>query len=228
VDFPSIARVAHRHGLVVLMDSTFGTPMNQRPHAQGVDVVLHSATKYLNGHSDLVAGVAATTGALAKRLWDGRKVYGGVMDPLQSYLLLRGLKTLAVRMRAHNENGMAVAEFLQDHPRVAGVHYPGLKDHREHDLARRLMRGFGGMLSFEVKGGMAEAEAVLRGLRIIRMAPSLGGADSLASMPVHTSHLFLTPEERRKVGIGDNLVRLSLGIEDPEDLKDDLDQALKG
>ncbi len=228
VDFPSIARVAHRHGLLVLMDSTFGTPMNQRPHAQGVDVVLHSATKYLNGHSDLVAGVAATTGALAKRLWDGRKVYGGVMDPLQSYLLLRGLKTLAVRMRAHNENGMAVAEFLEDHPRVAGVHYPGLKDHPEHDLARRLMLGFGGMLSFEVKGGMAEAEGVLRRLRIIRMAPSLGGADSLASMPVHTSHLFLTPEERRKVGIGDNLIRLSLGIEDPEDLKDDLDQALKG
>ncbi len=228
VDFPNLARVAHRHGALVLMDSTFGTPINQRPHGQGVDIVLHSATKYLNGHSDLIAGVAATTKPLAKGLWEDRKVFGGIMDPLQSYLLLRGLKTLAVRMRAHNENGMALAEFLHDHPRVARVHYPGLKDHPDHALARKLMDGFGGMLSFEVKGGMAEAEAVLRRLEIVKAAPSLGGADSLASMPVHTSHLFLTPEERRRAGIGDNLIRLSLGIEDAEDLKADLDQALKG
>ncbi len=228
VDFPSVARVAHERGATVLMDSTFGTPVNQRPHGQGVDIVLHSATKYLNGHSDIIAGVAATTDHWAKALWDGRKTFGGVMDPLQSYLLLRGVKTLAVRMEAHNRNGQAVAEFLSDHPKVTKVHYPGLKDHPDHALAKKLMRGFGGMLSFEVGGGMAEAEEVLRRLRLFKMAPSLGGVDSLATMPVHTSHLFLSPEERRRAGIGDGLIRLSTGIEDEEDLKADLDQALKG
>jgi cystathionine beta-lyase/cystathionine gamma-synthase len=226
VDFHAVAKAAHRHNALVLMDSTFGTPINQNPHGAGVDIVLHSATKYLNGHTDLIAGVAATTDAMAKRLWDGRKVYGGIMDPLQSFLLLRGMKTLALRMRAHNENGQAVAEFLQDHSRVDRVYYPGLKDHPDHGLARKLMRGFGGMVSFEVKGGLAEAETVLKKLRVIKVAPSLGGVDSLTSMPVHTSHLFLAPEERRQAGIKDNLVRLSLGVEDSEDLKVDLENAL--
>ncbi len=226
VDFERIAKLAHRHGARVLMDSTFGTPVNQHPYARGVDVVLHSATKYFNGHSDLIAGLAATNARLAKQLWNGRKVYGGIMDPLQSYLLMRGIKTLAVRMRAHNENGMKVAKFLEDHPRVEKVYYPGLKDHPDHGIARRLMEGYGGMLSFEVKGGRKEAEKTLKRLRLVKVATSLGGVDSLASMPMHTSHLFLTPEERRRAGIMNNLIRLSLGIEDAEDLTADLKRAL--
>lgn len=225
-DFASVARAARAHRVAVLMDSTFGSPINQRPNAHGVDVILHSATKYLNGHSDLIAGIAATDKGRAEKIWDGRKMFGGVMDPLQSYLLLRGLKTLALRMRAHNENGQAVAEFLQDHPKVQAVHYPGLKDHPDHALARKLMGGFGGVLSFEVDGGQERAESLLRSLEVIKVAPSLGGVDSLASMPIHTSHLFLSPEERRRAGIDEGLIRLSLGIEDAEDLKSDLDRAL--
>ncbi len=226
VDFEKIAAEAHRHNATVLMDSTFGTPINQQPHKKGVDIVLHSATKYLNGHSDVMAGVATVSGELRKLLWDGRKVLGGIIDPLQSYLLLRGLKTLAARMRIHNENGIAIAEFLEDHPKVAKVHYPGLTEHPEHKLAKSLMTGFGGMMSFEVKGGKEDAERVLAHLKIIRPATSLGGVESLASMPVNSSHVFLKPEERKQAGITDNLIRLSVGIEDLEDLKRDLDQAL--
>ncbi len=226
VDFEKISTEAHEHNAIVLMDSTFGTPINQQPHRRGVDVVLHSATKYLNGHSDVVSGVAAISESIQKRLWEGRKLFGGVIDPLQSYFLLRGLKTLAARMRIHNENGIAVAEFLEDHPKVTRVYYPGLKDHPEHELAKSLMTGFGGMMSFEVKGGKEDAERVLEHLRVIRPATSLGGVESLASMPANSSHLFLKPEERQRAGIGDNLIRLSVGIEDPEDLKEDLGQAL--
>jgi cystathionine beta-lyase/cystathionine gamma-synthase len=226
VDFEKIAALAHKHHAIVLMDSTFGTPINQQPHKKGVDIVLHSATKYLNGHSDVMAGVSAVSGELRKRLWDGRKVLGGIIDPLQSYLLLRGLKTLAARMRMHNENGIAMAEFLADHPKVSKVYYPGLAEHPEHQLAKSFMTGFGGMMSFEVRGGKEDAERVLEHLKIVRPATSLGGVESLASMPVNSSHLFLKPEERKRAGINDNLIRLSVGIEDVEDLKEDLDQAL--
>ncbi len=225
-DFEEISAKAHEHGALVLMDSTFGTPINQQPHLRGIDVVLHSASKYLNGHSDVVAGVAAMSESFQKQFWEGRKIFGGVIDPIQSYLLLRGLKTLAARMRMHNENGAAIAEFLSGHPKVVKVHYPGLADHPDHHLAKRLMKGFGGMMSFEVKGGKEDAEKVLENLRVVRPATSLGGVESLASMPVNSSHLFLKPDERRQAGIHDNLIRLSVGIEGVEDLKEDLDQAL--
>lgn len=226
-DIPNIVKAAHEEGALVAIDSTFATPINMNPLEMGVDVVLHSCTKYLNGHSDLIAGAVVSSSELIDPMYKKRIVLGGVLDPMGAFLLIRGLKTLALRMHRHNENGMAIAQFLEDHPKVEKVHYPGLKSHPQHELAASLMRGFGGMIGMEVKGKRRGAESTLRSFKLIKKATSLGGVDSLASMPLNSSHASLSAEDRKRLGIADNLIRLSIGIEDLEDLKEDLDQALK-
>ncbi len=227
VDYPEIIKAAHEQGAMVFIDNTFATPINQRPLEKGADLVMESGTKYLGGHSDLLAGAVITDGLDLEPVARKRIVLGGAMDPLPAFLLERGMKTLALRMRCHNQNGMAIAEYLEDHPRVDGVHYPGLESHPQHSLATRLMSGFGGMLSFEVKGGRREAERAMASMKLVKMATSLGGVESLVSMPLNSSHAALPPEERARLGIRDPLLRLSVGIEDVEDLKEDLDQALR-
>jgi cystathionine gamma-lyase len=227
VDIPALAKGAHEMGVLVAMDNTFASPINQNPLAMGADIVMHSCTKYLNGHSDLVAGAVAGKKSITQELWKRRVTLGGNLDPMGGFLLLRGMKTLAVRMQRHNENGMAIATFLQSHEKVQKVHYPGLPSHPQYELARRSLRGFGGMVSFEVKGGQKAAFKVMRALRMIALAPSLGGVESLASMPLNTSHVAFSPEERKRLGINDCLIRVSTGIEDAEDIIEDLDRALQ-
>jgi cystathionine beta-lyase/cystathionine gamma-synthase len=226
VDIPAVAKAAHDKGATVVTDNTFATPVNQNPISMGVDVVIHSCTKYLNGHSDLIAGAVVGKSAMIDSIWKKRVVFGGSLDPIGAYLLIRGMKTLVIRMARHNENGKAIAEYLEDHRKVERVYYPGLASHPQHELASRLLRGFGGMVSFEVAGGRDAAENVLRSLSLIKKATSLGGVDSLASMPLNSSHAALSPSDRTRLGIKDSLIRLSIGIEDVEDLKEDIDQAL--
>ncbi|HOB38678.1 MAG TPA: aminotransferase class I/II-fold pyridoxal phosphate-dependent enzyme [Methanomassiliicoccaceae archaeon] len=227
VDHPEVVRAAHEQGAIVAIDNTFATPVNQRPLESGMDIVMESGTKYLAGHSDLLAGAVVSDGFDISPVHEKRSVLGGSLDPFASFLLERGLKTLPLRMERHNFNGMRIARFLEDHPAVERVHYPGLESHEQHELAKRLLSGFGGMLSFEVKGGRRAAENVMRSLRTIKMATSLGGVESLVSMPLNTSHRPLPPEERARMGITDSMLRLSVGIEDVEDLEADLDQALR-
>ncbi len=226
VDVEAVAKGAHDLGVKVAIDSTFASPMNQNPLAMGADIVMHSCTKYLNGHSDLVAGALAGSKPIVQEIWKRRVTIGGNLDPMGGFLLLRGMKTLAVRMQRHNENGMALATHLQSHEKVQRVHYPGLPSHPQYELARRTLRGFGGMVSFEMKGGQKAAFKVMRSLRMIALAPSLGGVESLASMPLNTSHVAFSAEERKRLGINDSLIRISAGIEDIEDIIEDLDQAL--
>ena len=225
VDLEEVAKVARDHDVCSVIDNTFATPVNQRPLERGFDLVVHSGSKYLNGHTDVIAGLAVGRGNLVDRIREVRTTLGGSMDPHAAYLLLRGMKTLALRMARHNDNGLVVASYLESHPRVERVHYPGLKSHPQHRLASRQMDGFGGMVSFEVSGS---AEEVLDRMTIIKKASSLGGVESLASLPRQTSHMYLEREEREAFGIGDNLIRLSLGIEDAEDLIGDLAAALGG
>jgi len=188
--------------------------------------VMHSATKYLGGHSDLIGGVVAGGGELMREVMSSRYVFGGIPDPQSAWLLMRGVKTLKVRMEAHNQNGMQVAQFLENHPRVDRVYYPGLKSHPQHELAKNQMKGFGGMVSFEVTEGNDALDQFLTRLRICQLAVSLGGIESLICPPSLTTHRRLSKSERIRAGIKDNLLRLSVGIEDPQDLIDDLDQAL--
>jgi cystathionine beta-lyase/cystathionine gamma-synthase len=192
----------------------------------GVDVVIHSCTKYLNGHSDLIAGAVVGKSAIVDSIWKKRVVFGGSLDPIGAYLLIRGMKTLVVRMSKHNENGIAIARFLEGHGKVDRVYYPGLRSHPQHDLASKLLSGYGGMVSFEVAGGREAAEEALKSFSLIKKATSLGGVDSLASMPLNSSHAALSPSDRARLGIKDSLIRLSIGIEDIDDLKDDIDDAL--
>jgi methionine-gamma-lyase len=227
IDVPAVVKAAHEAGAMVMMDNTFATPVNQQPLAMGVDLSLHSCTKYLNGHSDLIAGAAIGRTADIEAMARKRIVLGGVIDPMGAFLLSRGIKTLAIRMERHNSNGLAVAKFLESHPLVDRVHYPGLPSHPQHDLASRTMSGYGGMVSFEVKGGRKKAERMMQNLQVVKMATSLGGVDSLVSMPLNSSHAAVPPQERARLGIKDSLVRLSVGIEDVEDITDDLDQALR-
>jgi len=226
VDIRASAKIAKEHGVKSMIDSTFATPINQRPIDLGVDLVAHSCTKYLNGHSDLIAGVVLGREKDIESISKKRILYGGSMDPLGAFLLFRGLKTLAVRMERHNQNGLEIARFLESHSKIEKVHYPGLPSHLQHYLAKEQMSGFGGMVSFEVHGGRKAAENALRSFEVIKRATSLGGVDSLASMPLNSSHSSLTPQERQRLGIKDQLIRLSLGIEDAEDLKLDLERAL--
>ena len=225
-DLAAASELAHRHKLLVAVDNTFMSPYLQRPLELGADIVIHSTTKYLNGHSDGVGGaVVMNDPDLAERLKFLQNAAGAVPGPMDSWLVLRGVKTLAVRMRQHSENGMAVAQYLASHPKVKLVHYPGLPSHPQYELGRKQMRGPGGMLSFET-GSIENARTVLNSVRLCSLAESLGGVETLISHPASMTHASVPPEERQRLGITDGLVRISVGIEDVEDLIADLDQAL--
>jgi cystathionine beta-lyase/cystathionine gamma-synthase len=225
-DVPEVAKFAKAHGLVSLVDNTFASPVNMRPASVGIDLVLHSCTKYLNGHSDIVAGAVAGSAALIEKVRHKLNHFGGTLDPHACFLLHRGIKTLALRVRHQNASGLLIAQFLEKHPAIAKVHYPGLESHRRHKLARAMLEGFGGMVSFEVKGGVEAAGRFLDRLTIPIKAPSLGSVESLVTRPATTSHVGLPPAERQKLGISDSLIRLSIGIENVEDLLEDLGNAL--
>lgn len=225
-DLEATARLAHERGVLLAVDNTFMSPYFQRPLGLGADVVVHSTTKYLNGHSDGVGGaVILNDPALAERLKFLQNAAGAVLGPFDCWLVLRGVKTLAVRMRQHNENGMAIARFLAQHPKVKHVHYPGLPSHPQHELAKKQMSGFGGMLSFET-GSLENARTVLKSVRLCSLAESLGGVETLISHPASMTHASIPAQERDRIGITDGLVRISVGIEDVEDLIADLEQAL--
>lgn len=225
VDIGALLKIARKHNLTSVIDNTFATPYNQNPIEMGADIVVHSATKYLGGHSDLVAGVILGKKRFIKDAVETMKMLGGCLDPLGAFLLLRGLKTLAVRVERHNQNGIKVAKFLFGHPRVKKVYYPGLPSHPQHKLAKSQMRGFGGMVCFDV-GDLKSATRVMDSLKLFLNATSLGGVESLASVPVLTSHYGFKPEDLRRAGVTPGMVRLSCGIEDSEDLIQDLGQAL--
>jgi len=226
-DIARVARIAHEQNVPVAVDNTFMSPYLQRPLELGADIVVHSTTKYLNGHSDGVGGaVILNDSAMAERLRFIQNGAGAVLGPMDSWLVLRGVKTLAVRMRQHSSNGMAVAEHLAAHPKVKGVHYPGLESHPQHALARKQMKAFGGMLSFET-GSLENAKAVLKSVKLCSLVESLGGVETLISHPATMTHASDPPESRSRIGITDGLVRSSVGIEDAEDIIADLDEALR-
>jgi cystathionine gamma-synthase len=227
VDLERFADIGRRHRVKTIIDATFATPFNQRPLEFGIDIVLHSATKYLAGHNDLLAGAVLGSAELVDGIRSLQAVTGAIIDPLASYLLLRGLKTFALRIARQNANAQALAEFLAAHPRVVAVHYAGLPTHPQHEVARRQMRGFGGVVSFEIAGNLEATSRVVDACRIPQIAPSLGGVESLIEQPALMSFYELTTEERLMVGIKDNLIRYSVGIEDTEDLIADLAAALE-
>ncbi|UCD92564.1 MAG: aminotransferase class I/II-fold pyridoxal phosphate-dependent enzyme [Methanobacteriota archaeon] len=226
LDISRVSQAAHKWSAKAIIDNTFATPINQRPLELGVDIVVHSGSKYLNGHSDVISGLVAGSKKDLHEIEELRTTMGGCLDPNAAYLLQRGMMTLCVRMAKHNENGLKVAEFLENHKKVNKVHYPGLPSHPDHELAKSMMHGFGGMLSFEIKGRRREANRFLNELKLLLAATSLGGAETLISVPAETSHSYLSRRERLGLGIKDNLVRMSVGIEDFEDIKKDLNQAL--
>ena len=228
VDIAAIAAIAHRHGALVVVDNTFASPILQRPLEHGADIVMHSATKYLNGHSDMVGGmiVVGDDADLAERMAFLQNSAGAVQGPFDSFLALRGLKTLHLRMKAHCENAQAIAGFLQGHDAVKDVIYPGLASHPQHELAKRQMDGFGGMLSFRLKGGFEAAKRFCERTQLFTLAESLGGVESLVNHPAVMTHASVPVETRARLGIGDDLVRLSVGVEGLEDLQRDLRSAL--
>lgn len=226
IDLAPIALVAREFGLALLVDSTFASPVNFRPLEHGADVVITSATKYLNGHSDVIAGAVAGSEPLVEEVTRLMRLWGQAIDPHAAWLVERGLKTLAVRMDRHNSNGMAVAEWASRQPQVKVVHYPGLPGHPDHATATELLDGFGGMVGLELKGGASAAERLCSRVQVFAHAPSLAGVESLVSEPRLTSHKAMGAEGRRAQGIPDGFVRLSCGIEDPDDLIADLERAL--
>jgi cystathionine beta-lyase/cystathionine gamma-synthase len=226
IDLEPIAALAKAEGLALLVDSTFASPIAFRPLEHGADIVIHSATKYLNGHTDVIAGAVAGTDAVVEEVRRLMQLWGQAIDPHAAWLIERGMRTLAIRMARHSATGIAVAEWFARQPRVAAVHYPGLPSHRDHETAKRVLEGFGGMLGIELQGGARAAERFLRALTIAAHAPSLGGVETLVSEPRLTSHKSLTPEERARGGIPDGFLRFSLGLEDVDDLIADFAQAL--
>ena len=225
VDVSKVAKLGKKKGITVVVDSTFASPYNLKPIQFGVDVVIHSATKYLGGHNDVTAGMVGGSENFVQKLKEMRKHFGGTLDPLAAWLLLRGLKTLGLRMERHNSNGVRVAKYLETHPKVKRVYYPGLPSHPQYSIAKRQMKGFGGVVSFEIDGDFEETMKCVDNLKLCYLAASLGGAETLATQPVACSHYFVSAEDRKKAGITDQLVRLALGIEDPEDIIADLEQA---
>ncbi len=227
-DLTLAAEIAHRHGARLAVDNTFASPALQRPIESGADLVVHSTTKYLNGHSDSVGGVViATSDEDIEWLKFIQNAAGAILSPFDSWLVLRGTKTLPLRMQRHSETGLALAQYLESHTAVSKVYYPGLPSHPQHDLARRQMEGFGGMLAFDV-GSLERARRMLNGVRLMSLAESLGGVETLISHPVTMTHASVPADRRQALGITDGLIRISAGIEDIEDLKEDLDQALAG
>ena len=227
VDISAVAAIAHRHNLLVVVDNTFASPYFQQPLELGADIVVHSTTKYINGHSDVIGGALVTSN---EEVYQAIKFYqnaaGGVPSPFDAWLTLRGIKTLAVRMRQHEANAQEVARFLAEHPRVEKVYYPGLPSHPDHELAKRQMSGFGGMVSFQFKGVYTDVEQIVRRFKVFALAESLGGVESLVCHPVSMTHGSIPKDIREARGLTDTLLRLSVGIEDIEDLLVDLEQAL--
>ena len=227
VDIGAVAKIAHKHDLLVVVDNTFASPYFQQPLKLGADIVIHSTTKYMNGHSDVIGGALVLNDA---EVYEALKFYqnaaGGVPSPFDSWLTLRGIKTLTVRMRQHEANALTVAKFLQEHPRVEKIYYPGLPSHPDYELAKRQMSGFGGMVSFQFKGTYADVEQMVRRFKVFTLAESLGGVESLVCHPASMTHGSIPKEIRESRGLTDTLLRLSVGIEDIEDLLVDLQQAL--
>lgn len=226
VDVKRAAAIGKQHRLITMIDSTFATPVNQRPVEFGIDLVMHSGTKYFAGHSDLICGIMAGRGDLIEQIHHTRTTLGGVMDPHAAWLLLRGIKTIAIRVQRQNLNALRVAQFLAKHPKVKTVNYPFLDGHPQHSVAVAQMQGGGGMLSFEVDGTGEDACRLSESLRLFTLAPSLGGVDSLVSIPVLTSHAMISAEDRARMGVTEQLIRLSVGIENADDLIADLEEAL--
>jgi cystathionine gamma-lyase/cystathionine beta-lyase/cystathionine gamma-lyase/homocysteine desulfhydrase len=225
-DLDSACTIAHGHGIPVVVDNTFASPYVQQPIAFGADLIVHSTTKFLNGHSDSVGGaVVAVRDEHIEWLRFVQNAEGAIIGPMDAWLVLRGTKTLPVRMERHNANAMALAEYLATHPAVSAVYYPGLASHPQHELAKRQMRGFGGLISFKL-GSLERARTVLESVRLMALAESLGGVETLVSHPATMTHASVPHDQRQQLGITDDLVRVSVGIEDVEDLKDDLSQAL--
>ena len=225
VDVSKVAKLGQERGITIVVDSTFASPYNLQPLAFGVDIVVHSATKYLGGHNDVTAGVVCGPKDFMCNLKEMRKHLGGILDPLAAWLLLRGLKTLGLRMERHNSNGIRIARYLEKHPKVKRVYYPGLPSHPQHSIARKQMKGFGGVVSFELDGDFETTMGFVNSLKLCSLAASLGGAETLATQPVASSHYHVGAEDRKKAGITEELVRLALGIEDSNDIIADLDQA---
>jgi cystathionine beta-lyase/cystathionine gamma-synthase len=227
-DLKAVVEFATTHGLCSVIDNTFASPVNFRPAEWGFDLSLHSCTKYLNGHSDIVAGAVIGAAQHINEIRQTLNHLGGSLDPHACFLLHRGLKTLGVRMRYQNESALKIAQFLEGHPHVGRVNYPGLESHHQHRRARELLDGFSGMVSFELTGGLKAAETFLAHITLPIVAPSLGGVETLITRPATTSHSGMSGDDRRALGISDGLIRLSVGIEDTEDLIEDFDQALQG
>jgi cystathionine gamma-synthase len=227
VDISRIAAAGRRAGAVVVADNTFATPINQNPLALGADLVIHSATKFLGGHADALGGVVCGDPEWVQRIYHFREITGAALDPMAAFLLIRGIKTLHLRLKQQNESALIIARWLQVHPSVASVFYPGLETHPQHDIARRQMRGYGGVLSFMLQGGFGAVKRVLPKLRLARRAANLGSVETIAGPPATTSHVECSAEEREAMGIPEGLIRYSVGIEDTKELIADLSQALK-
>jgi cystathionine gamma-synthase len=227
LDLEQLVALARARRVKTVIDSTFATPANQRPIEFGIDLVIHSATKYLGGHNDLLSGCLLGRSGLVGAIKDVQGMLGAVPDPMACYLLVRGLKTFPLRIARQNASGQAVAEFLESHPKIKRVYYPGLASHPDHDVARRQMEAFGGVVSFEVHGTLEDGSRLVDAVRIPQIAPSLGGVESLIEQPALMSFYELTPEERAAIGIKEGLIRFSVGVEDTEDLIADLSQALE-
>jgi len=226
VDIRPLVQAAHQQGAIVILDSTFASPINQHPAEFDVDIVIHSGTKYLGGHHDITAGFACCNKPHFEKIWTYRRTLGGVMDPMTAFLALRGIRTLELRIRRQNENALKIAEYLEADPKINVVHYPGLLSHPDHAVARRQMTGFGGMLSFELAADFNQTKRFMDHLKLIKLATSLGGVTSLANQPITNTHATLSPENRARAGVSESLVRLSVGIEKIDLLIDDLKQAL--
>ncbi|HYY93586.1 MAG TPA: PLP-dependent transferase, partial [Pyrinomonadaceae bacterium] len=225
-DLSAVAVLAKSRDITTLIDNTFATPINQRPLDLGVDLSVHSGTKYFGGHSDLVAGAIMGSRDRITAIWNTHVILGAALGPFDAWLMLRGLRTLSLRVERHNRNASALAEFLDDHPAVKTVHYPGLKSHPQHELARKQMSGFGGVLGFELKGGYGAADRCLSNLRLASRAASLGGVETLAVHPASNFLHYMTLEEAERIGIAPGLLRVSVGLEGEDDLIADFEQAL--
>jgi len=221
-----VAALGKTRGITTIVDNTFATPINQRPLEYGIDVVVHSATKYLGGHSDVTGGMIIGSAAFIERAWRFHIVMGAALGPFDAWLLLRGLRTLGVRVERHNQNGLMVARFFESHPKIERVNYPGLESHPQHELAKRQMSGFTGVMSVELRGGYEIAHRFISSLKLGSYAASLGGVETLVVQPAAMWGDTLTDEQRRAMEVGDNLVRISVGLEDERDLIDDFSQAL--
>jgi len=226
-DVRAVTQIARKHGVITALDNTFMSPYFQRPLELGADIVIHSLTKYLSGHSDVIGGAIIGSKTLLKTIDPILKNNGSTLGPFEAWLTLRGIKTLPLRMEKHNDNAMKIARFLETHPKIQRVHYPGLKSHPQHELAKRQMNGFGGIICFEVRGGLEAGVKLMNSVKLCTLAVSLGAVETLIEHPASMTHAIVPKEERLKAGITDSLVRLSVGIEDVEDIIEDLEQALE-